>query len=167
MKTIKISLSAKSVDNAIKELKAYKADLRRKCMELCERLAAIGATKASIDYSRATYTGPKDIAVSVEPTDNGYKIVASGGAVLFVEFGAGVKYGDGHPLNDEFGYGPGTYPIPPGKGHWDDPRGWWLPKAKGGGHTFGNPPSMTMYQTGRDLRKEVKRVAEEVFRSND
>lgn len=160
-KTIRVTLSEASIDRAIKELNAYRRRIPEKAKLLCDRLASMGATKVSLGYSRAVYTGKKDISVDVKESENGYRIIASGETVAFVEFGAGVRYGSGHPLNSKFGTGPGTYPD--GKGHWDDPKGWWLPKDKGGGHTFGNPPSMTMYDTGKELRDEILRVAQEVF----
>ena len=158
MKKIAIELNAHSINKAIKEIKKLDAEWDRKINEVLRRLAEIGATKASIGFSRAVYTGDNDVSVSVEPIENGYSIIASGEAVLFIEFGSGVTYGYGHPEPME--YGPGTYP---GKGHWDDPNGWYLPKSKGGEHTYGNPPSAAMYRTGKKLQQEILRIAREVF----
>lgn len=159
-KKIRITLDTKSIGAAIKELEKYQRTIERKTKVLCERLATIGAVRASLDFSRGAsgYTGDSSVDVQVEGTDKGYKIVASGGAVLFLEFGSGVMYGYGHP--NPMGYGPGTYP---GKGHWDDPRGWYLPKDAGGGHTYGNAPSAAMYWASETIRQEVERVAREVF----
>lgn len=161
------ALSEKSFDKAIRKIEDYAESLEVKASLLCEKLASIGATKVSMEYSRAFYTGPTDISVSVEAiSDTEYKIIAAGETVLFVEFGAGVTYGGGHPLNGEFGMGPGTYP---GQKHAMDPKGWWLPKNKyasdGNRHTYGNPPTMSMYNTGKDLRKEILRIAQEVFKT--
>lgn len=162
MKTIKIDLTEGSIDKAIQELNDYAKDLDRRAKLLCERLASYGATGASIGFARAVYTGDKDFDITVEETENGYRILAEGETVLFLEFGAGVRYGYGHPKADELGYGPGTYP---GKGHWNDPNGWWLPKEKGGGHTYGNPPNMPMYNTAKEIEGEILRVAREVFKA--
>lgn len=131
-------------------------------MELCRRLAQYGLVLAEASFAGAAYDGPKDVSVEVEETENGYKIVASGTTVLLVEFGAGVTLGYGHPLASQFGYGPGTYP---GQRHAMSGNGWYLPKSKGGGHTYGNPPSMTMYNTARDIRREIESIAREVFSS--
>lgn len=158
MKKIAIELNAHSINKAIKEIKKLDAEWDRKINEVLRRLAEIGATKASLGFSRVVYTGDNDVSVSVEPIENGYSIIASGEAVLFIEFGSGVTYGYGHPEPME--YGPGTYP---GKGHWDDPNGWYLPKSKGGEHTYGNPPSAAMYRTGKELQQEILRIAREVF----
>ena len=32
-----------------------------------------------------------------------------------------------------------------------------------GDNTYGNPPSATMYQTGKELQQEILRIAREVF----
>ena len=154
-----------SIQAAIDQLDDYIAWLDRKCRELAQRLASMGATKASLDYSRAVYTGNRDVTVEVvEREPNKLAVLAGGETVLFVEFGAGVTYGYGHPQAAEFGYGPGTYPSESkdkdGNGNWNNPNGWYIP---GGEHTYGNPPSMTMYNTAKDLRREVARIAQEVF----
>ena len=163
-KKISIQLNTRSIDAAIKTLQEYQQSLDRQRDELCRRLAQMGAVSVSLGYSRAVYSGEKDITVSVEPIENGYAILAEGESVLFVEFGAGVTYGYGHPQAGELGMGPGSYPD--GKGHWDNPNGWWIPKEAGGGHTYGNPPSMTMYQTAKELQEAVLRMAKEVFASD-
>ena len=144
-----------SVSRAQRRLDEYFADLIEKANTVCERLATIGAVRASLDFSRAIYNGTNDVTVSVEPIDNGYAIHARGNAVLFIEFGAGATYGYGHPEPE--GYGPGTYP---GKGHWDNPNGWWYGNHE---HSYGNPPAQAMYNAKRDVLAEVQRIADEVF----
>ena len=144
-----------SVSRAQRRLDEYFADLIEKANTVCERLATIGAVRASLDFSRAIYNGTNDVAVTVEPIDNGYAIHATGNAVLFIEFGSGASYGYGHPEPE--GYGPGTYQ---GKGHWDDPNGWWYGTHE---HSYGNPPAQAMYNAKRDIQAEVQRIADEVF----
>ena len=144
-----------SVSRATRSLEEYTADLIEKANTVCERLASMGAVRASLDFSRAIYNGTNDVAVTVEPIDNGYAIHARGNAVLFIEFGSGASYGYGHPEPE--GYGPGTYP---GKGHWDDPNGWWYGNHE---HSYGNPPAAAMYHAKQDVLQEVQRIADEVF----
>lgn len=144
-----------SVSRAQRRLDEYFADLIEKANTVCERLATIGAVRASLDFSRAIYNGTNDVEVTVEPIDNGYAIHARGDAVLFIEFGSGATYGYGHPEPE--GYGPGTYP---GKGHWDDPNGWWYGSHE---HSYGNPPAAAMYHAKQDVINEVQRIADEVF----
>lgn len=161
-KKIVVPLSESGIQKIQDELTVYRKWQEEKARELAERLAALGATVASIRFSRAVYTGKKDVEVTVEELPNGYKVKADGESVLCIEFGSGVTYGYGHPEAGEFGMGPGTYPD--GKGHWDDPKGWYLPKSAGGGHTFGNPPAMPMYEARKAIEQELPRIVKEVFR---
>lgn len=152
-----VTVNVRGLDELIDQLDAYSGSLRNRANEICNRLAQYGLVLADASFNGAAYDGAKDVSVTVEPMDNGYRIVADGETVLILEFGAGVTYGYGHPNPGPFG--PGTYPN--AKGHWDSPHGWWIPN--GGGHTYGNPPSMTMYNTYRDIQREVERVAREVL----
>lgn len=169
MKKISIALSVESVADAIKQIEELDRKWDEKIDTLIKRLAELGAKKAEVGFSKALYDGKKDIHISVEPRENGYAIVASGESVLFVEFGSGVTYGYGHP--EPMQYGPGTYPSEKGRRdsdgtfykNWEHPKGWWLPKDKGGGHTYGNPPSATMYKTSKELQGEILTIAREVF----
>ena len=156
----------RSMQLATNEIANYLADLGIKANTICERLASIGAVSASFGFRNAIYNGVNDTEISVEPIDGGYAIHARGNAVLFIEFGSGATYGYGHP--DPQGYGPGTYP---GKGHWNDPRGWWFPQdsidAQTGSdryvHSYGNPPAAAMYEAQQDVIRRIQEVADEVF----
>ena len=158
---ITMQLSDISIDETIAKLEAYRNSLEAKAKLLCERLANIGQFNAQISFASVIYDGDKDFDVTVEETEKGFKVLASGETVLLLEFGAGITYGYGHPFADDFGMGPGTYPN--GKGWWKSPYGWWLPKSKGGGHTWGNAPGMPMYYAAKDIRAVVEDVAREVF----
>ena len=161
MKIVINPFDPKSVSEAIKELDRYKRWVQEKEEILRQRLAQLGATVASIEFSRAIYNGTNDVSVRVE--DNGRKatICAEGSAVLFIEFGSGAKYGNGHPEAGKFGYGPGTYSDGPnGKGHWDDPNGWYFSHGQ---HSFGNPPAMAMVHARDAILEQLTAIAREVF----
>ena len=161
---IKVELSVASIDAAIKQIEQYKNDLNRKAQELCKRLADMGALYAEWNFDGVLYAGDIDYNVSVEQRDaNTYVIKANGETVMFMEFGAGIRHGYGHPQAAEFHMGPGTYPN--GKGHWNDPNGWWFGEKGNWTHTYGNAPGMPMYNAAKDLRKEILEVAREVFKS--
>lgn len=160
-KKIVVPLSVTGINQLQDELKEYQRWQQERAKELAERLAVLGGTVASIRFSRAVYTGMRDATVSVVAIPNGYAVKADGESVLFIEFGAGITYGTGHPEASEFGMGPGTYPD--GKGHWNDPNGWYLPKSAGGGHTYGNPPAMPMYEARKQIEQELPRIVKEVF----
>lgn len=153
-----------SIDKAIKQLEGYADSLDRKAKELCERLANMGAMYAEWNFSGVLYAGDIDYKITVEQGEgNTYMIKANGETVLFMEFGAGIKHGYGHPQAAQFGMGPGTYPE--GKGHWDDPKGWWFGGKGNWTHTYGNAPGMPMYNAAKDLRAEILQVAQEVFKT--
>ena len=158
VKKITVDLSAKSIDSAIKEVRKYKAWVLEKEKELRLRLATLGASVASIRFSTAIYNGTNDVTVRVEDDGSMATIFAEGESVAFIEFGAGAKYGYGHPQAGEFGVGPGTYPD--GKGNWDNPKGWYIP---GGEHTYGNPPAQAMYSAVQVITEQVTMIAKEVF----
>lgn len=156
-KTITVELSDKGINDAIKELREYKQWIELKEKELRERLSALGATVASIQFSRAIYNGANDVTVRVEDDGSTAVIYAEGESVAFIEFGAGARYGYGHPQAGEFGVGPGTYP---GKGHWDNPKGWWYGHGQ---HSYGNPPAMAMYNAVQRMTEQITTIAKEVF----
>ena len=153
-KYIEVSLSEQGLRELENSLCEYQKWLAHKADELAKRLADMGATKAEINFDAAYYDGDEDHAITVEPIDGGYSVKASGRTVLFVEFGTGL-IGYGHP--ELHGMGPGTYP---GKGHWNDPNGWWYAHGQ---HSHGNPPNMPMYNTVKELEMELERVVKEVF----
>lgn len=158
-KTKTIQLNADSIGDFINYLKDKKKWLEKKRDEICEKLANIGLEKARVKFSQAKYDGINDTVVQLKKIKNGYVVRAKGENVLFIEFGAGITYGYGHP--DVQKYGPGTYPN--GKGHWNDPKGWYVPKSKGGYHTFGNPPNAPMYNTMKELEEDVLKIVKEVL----
>lgn len=157
---IEIELTNESIGAAIKELRRYKKWIVKKEAELRSKLAMRGATVASIQFARAIYNGSNDISVRVDNTGSVAVIYAEGQSVAFIEFGAGATYGYGHPQAGEFGVGPGTYPD--GKGHWDNPNGWWYGSGQ---HSYGNPPAMAMWTAVQEITENVTEIAREVFRS--
>lgn len=158
--TIKVSLG--NLDKAIREVNSYAMKLEEKSKQIVERLASLGATNMSLEFARAIID-ENDVQVSAEwINDTTMVIKATGTQVAFIEFGAGIRYGNGHPQNSEFGTGAGTYPN--GKGHWDDPNGWWYTDESGvSHHSYGNPPNMPMYNTARLLEQQVEQIVREVF----
>ena len=162
-KRITIDLSNEGLTNAIQEVRAYKLWVELKERELRQRLAALGATVASIQFSRAIYNGSNDVTVRVDDTGSVAVIYAEGESVAFIEFGTGAKYGYGHPQAGEHGVGPGTYSEgPDGEGHWDDPKGWWYGRGQ---HSFGNPPAMAMAQAVERMTEQITTIAKAVFSS--
>lgn len=160
-KTISVELGTGSIGKAIKELNQYALWVEAKEAELRARLAMLGATVASIQFSRAVKSDSDNISVRVDDTGSVAVIYAEGESVAFIEFGTGIKHGYGHPEAGKFGFGPGTWSDgPEGKGHWDNPKGWWYGSGQ---HTYGNPPAGAMVAARDAIAESVTRVAREVF----
>ena len=155
-----------SIDDAIRQLDDYINSLDRKTEQLCQRLAELGAWYAESNFSGVEWTYSGDVSYTIDVQRVGesqYLVTANGEGVLFLEFGAGVTLGYGHPMAEQLGMGPGTYPN--GKGHWDDPHGWWFKQGDTKVHTYGNAPGMPMYNAAKDMRREILKIAREVFQS--
>ena len=159
---IDIDLNTKSIDAEIRKVEKYKRWVDRKTQELVKRLAEVGLEEARVRFSSAEYSGENDVEVTVEPIADGFKIVATGQAVFFIEFGAGVYYNGTEP-----------YPEPRPKGisnigEYGDGKG----KRKAWGFydesgelviTHGTPAAMPMLHASRTMQQEVERIAKEVF----
>ena len=146
-----------SVASAISQLQTLKSESDQKVQEACMDLAAVGAVQASLAYARTPYDGPRSTTVRVEPSEGGAKLIASGYEVLFLEYGAGAKYGYGHP--DPNDYGPGTYN--PLSDNWKNPNGWYYGHGQ---KTWGNPPAMGMYYAEQTIRERADEMMNGVFK---
>lgn len=164
-KTISFGLSVREVQNAIKELRQYQSDLNRKCEILAQRLAEEGVVIAKVKIMQfpAVYTGELLNSIQSEPgamISNGSQWIIYTGCewAPFVEFGTGI-IGSGNPHPD------------PGLANWKydvnehGEAGWHYYKDGKWNWTKGMPSRPFMYETGRDLREIVPKIAMEVFGS--
>ena len=158
-KVYTIDLSTSGIEELKKNLTDYNKWLKKKSEELCRRLAELGVQKAEIYFGTAIYDGIYDFEVHCEPTECGYVVKASGEKILFIEFGSGL-IGDGYPPEESNGMTPGSYSDTIGKGHWNDPNGWYYEHGK---KSRGNPPNMPMYKSMKEVELEIGRVVKEVF----
>lgn len=167
-KKISISLSQKSIQNAINEVRKYQRELQRKNQIFIDRLSKIGldvvqSTMESIpaEEKGSYYT---EVVNNSHGDIIGAAIRLSGDKILFLEFSAGIAYGtDSYPTPAGDEYGMGTYP---GKGHWDSPYGWWYVDENGQKHhSYGNRAYMPMYRAEQAIVLAVRQVAKEVFGS--
>ena len=71
-KKVVVPLSVSGVQKLQDELKEYRRWQKEKAKELTQRLAMLGASVASIGFSRAIYTGQKDAVVTVKAIPSGY-----------------------------------------------------------------------------------------------
>lgn len=161
-KVIRMSLSASSIDDAIKELKSFRKSIDHKKDKLLEELGKIGVKEASVRFSTAMYDGVNDSSVTLKSSKNGYTIIASGHAVAFIEFGAGVYHNSGDPYPDprpDGIVGIGEY----GKGY--GKRQAWGYRNESGELTIthGNPAAMPMWYASEEMRSKIEKIAKEVF----
>ena len=162
--TYEVELSTRGLAGLAHYLDSYKKWLEKKCDELAEKLAALGATSASIGFAQAMYDSPhKDFAISVHHDGPGaYTVRADGTDVLFIEFGAGDTMGHGYPPEEIGEFGPGTYN--PESDKWKNPNGWFYRFGGTLYHSYGNPPNMPMYNAVKNLEQELQSIVSEVFK---
>ena len=157
-----MSLSSKSIGQAIKELKTYRDSLDSRKDELLKELASIGVREASVRFTTAMYDGVNDSEVTLEPISNGYRIVAQGQAVAFIEFGAGVYHNPTEPYPNprpDGIVGIGEY------GHGYGKRQAWGFTDESGELviTHGNPAAMPMWYASEEMRNSIQKIAKKVF----
>ena len=151
-----------SIKAAAAQIRQYENDLKKKEREFVKRLGEVGVTVASVRFTGAVYDGTNDVKVVLTQHGHGATVTASGQAVMFIEFGSGV-IGAGHELAAEHGYGPGTWSDgPQGKGHWQDPNGWYYAHGK---KSKGNPPARAMLEARDEMVRQVTEIAREVWRN--
>lgn len=147
-----------SIQKAVEQVRTYKNSIEEKCNELVRRLSEIGLEIASSRFETATYDGDNDVTVSIIETSNGVKIVASGQAVCFIEFGSGVTMGYGYPDDQKPSgiVGIGEY----GKGLGATGKPWYYAHGK---QSLGNPPAMAMLQARDTMVESIGNIAREIF----
>lgn len=176
-KKISFNLSQKSIQNAIKEIRAYQNDLNRKCEELCRRLSAEGIVIAKSYIGSSGFGKYIHLGSEISPQQSGCKAIlymqdtakirsewqtldgvrsADVSPILMLEFGSGLK-AENHTNVPNVGAGSfGEHGL--------DPSGWWYMDLDGvWHHSTGIEPKMPMYHTGKELREKLLSIAKEVF----
>ena len=134
-KVITMSLSEKSIQNAIRELRAYKNSLTYKCQLLAEKLAEKGVEIARVQIADLDAIFTSELISSIHSE---YKGSTKGGGIW------AVVAGTDHAMFVEFGWF-----------YQDDNGDWWF--------TEGMPSRPFMYLTANELRQIVTQTAKEVF----
>lgn len=167
-KKISISLSEKSIQNAIKELNQYKNDLKRKNDEFVKHLAELGIP--IINQNIASAAGDSDKSHNTYIKINSFgdysqaTLVCEGRDLLFIEFGSGVFYNGSagtspHPKGSELGYTIGSYGKGQGK------NDFWFYYADSGESVMshGTESTMPVYKASIEIMQNIRRIAREVF----
>lgn len=179
-----LTIKSNGLDKAIQILDALPTDLEAKAQEFIKRLAQFGVERAQYYYDTAQYAGGDD-KVSVSFTEEGkgvVRVTAEGHAVLYIEFGTGVKYPDDLEARADIISGDVDGRGQHGKRHGASQKGWYYLKEHGIGnnpppdtedatkpgmemfyHTYGNPSEAATYKAKKELCEKAEQIAREVF----
>ncbi len=176
---INCTLSRNSIQNAIKEVEAYKRSLDDKCRTLCDRLYQLGITVAQ---SNTGQYGPYIVfSKKINDVENGIEeiLVMSNTGLLHVEWltkGDEIHSADVSPiLMAEFGSGWNTDPrgaafgIVQGSlntyGHAFESQ-WHYKDFNGNWHTSkGEKPLLPLYKAEQEMINQIGAIALEVFKT--
>lgn len=166
------ALSKSSIENAIKQLRAYQNDLTYKCQLLAEKLAENGVEIARVQIADLDAIFTSELLSSIHAEYKGstkggsiWSVVAGTDHSMFVEFGTGIvgkqspypgELPDG--VSWEYASGKTIRQLADGRYGWfykDDDGQWWF--------TEGMPSRPFMYYTSIQLREIVVKTAKEVF----
>lgn len=171
-KVIRISLSEKEIDRAIKELEQYKREiirktelLRTKVAERIANLAQSGFNGAVVDDLTGESGGARkaEVQVSIDERENVSVVIAAGEDAVWAEFGAGVYHNGSvgsspHPKGQELGLTIGGYGKGMGKR-----QVWGFYEDGELKLTHGAPATMPMYNAMKIVCDEIVAIAKEVF----
>ena len=169
-----MEIKVTGVERLINKLRTYQKSLEEKQHRLLEGLVKLGIDVASVKFQTAQYDGENDVIVNRQPEwvgDNKLFLTATGNAVTFIEFGAGIHYAEQHPNAAAFGAIRGAYGQ--GKGSRDSWGYYGTPGTNGRVIkendkgtvvlTHGNPPARAMYDSVKEMRNQIANIAREVF----
>lgn len=167
-KKIHMSLSEKSIRNAINEIEVYKRQFIERNEVFVRRLAELGIPV--IDQNIAAAQGDSDKSHNTYIKINSFgsyseaKLVVEGKSILFIEFGAGIRYNGSsgtspHPKGEEFGYTIGSY----GKGQGS--KDFWFYYADTGESVMshGTEATMPVFRASQEIIQNIRRIEREVF----
>lgn len=172
---IDVELSVKSIESAIKQIEEYERRLNAKTHELVKRLSEIGINTINVTMMSVAPVDRGEYETDIVWNEQGNGIEGAlvflkGDKILFIEFSSGITFGTSSfpslPNNPSYGSGMGMGTYPDGKGHWNDPEGWWY-RGKWGEpeHSYGVRAYAPMYHAAVDMRNQINAIANEVFRS--
>lgn len=169
-KKISISMSSKSIQNAIKEIEAYKRQFIDRNELFVRRMAELGIPVIDQNIAAAQGDSEKNHNTYIKVNSFGSyseaKLVVEGKSILFIEFGAGIRYNGSagtspHPKGEEFGYTIGSYGKGQGK------NDFWFYYADTGETVMshGTEATMPVFRASQEIIQNIRRIAREVFGS--
>lgn len=171
-KTIKVNLSESGVEQAIKQVADYKAELIRKCNLLREKVAEhiqkesqqTFNTSLVDDIITGAPTRNAEVNVSVTVSGEVTLVIADGEDAVWVEFGAGVFHNGSvgqspNPYGAQNGFTIGSY----GKGNGAKTAWGYYDEEGNLVRTRGTPATMPLARAVGDTLNEIVSIAREVF----
>ena len=180
MRTISFTLDPDSIDDAIRQVREYAAEIEAKTEQLRKMIAerihwsasegfrtavtsdVIGVLVDKKVYSAEPYES--DVTVTITHSGDVSVIFAEGKDAVFIEYGAGVYHNGAagsspHPWGEQYGYFIGSY----GKGH-GQRRAWGFRDETGKVVlTHGTPAAMPMFRGMTEAIGTIREMAQEVF----
>ena len=106
LKAINMELSTKSINNAIQEIRRFKSQLRKTCLELVEAVAMEGAEIAKMQVASMEAVDTGELEQSIQglffPSERIGYVIADCPYAIYVEYGTGIAgEADPHPLAAE------------------------------------------------------------------
>ena len=166
-KVINVKLDPHSIETAINEIQAYKADLERRVRFLLETLIGRGATIAKAKVVQHGIIHDNELTNSIGGYVDGNVgfIRVDDKHAVFFEFGTGpVGASNPHPWHPTY-TSDAWYTKADGK-PMDELYGWTPLSGKGGETyflTMGQPAKPFMYETAKQLRESFPGIVKEVF----
>ena len=169
MKTIKLKLNQKSIQEAIREIEKYKKSLLDKNKIFVKRLSEIGIPVIDNRISSAKGDADKSYNTYIEVNSSGENsqavLKAEGKNLLIIEFGAGIHYNgpagsSPHPKGKELGYTIGSY----GKGLGKNDYWYYISDSGEKMKSYGTQAAMPLYHASVEMRQKMVEIAKEVFR---
>lgn len=170
-RVIRVGLSLREINKAIREIEAYKQEFLNKVETCRKRIAEEIATQASLNFTSAIVDDvingtPRkpDVKVSVSNRGDISVIVADGEDAIWCEFGAGVYHNGAvgtspNPFCQDGVFTIGSYGKGRGKqqawGYYDENGELVI--------TRGTPASMPMYNAVQEVMRKSIQIAREVF----
>ena len=165
---IHITLSQKSIEEAIKKLEAYKKQLQFNTAIFVSKLAEIGLqtidsnteVEGDTNFNGQAYVQLERSSASAKAT-----LVLHGEGVAFIEFGAGVHYNGSagqspNPFGAKLGYTIGSYGLGQGV---NDSWVYYDENEFRYKTSQGTKAAMPMAKADEEIRREFIRTAKEVF----
>lgn len=182
MRNINLSLDTRDIALAMKELRRVEENVKHTADAVCEETANFIADSAREKYSE--FSSPVDnpqATVEVHPykTGHGFTVVATGepvfthhsggsgqvgNSILFLEFGAGVGAGSGHPLAKRLGATEGSFSKTVGTGEFAETGKWHVKRGEQVFELKMLPGTRAMYRASREGKAYLSSIMKGLFK---